>query len=86
MQYAGNYVTCLLIADTGVGKNEFGNRYPRAKRFDANHRPCPVTLAPETGSTIVDGVTRYAIDTEGHADGNSISSEQIQNLALLFKQ
>jgi hypothetical protein len=34
----------------------------------------------------VGGLTRYVIDTEGHADGNSISSEQIQRLALFLRE
>jgi hypothetical protein len=86
MQYAGNYMTSLLIGDTGVGKSELGNRVLRVKRFQANDSPFPVTLAPKAESTVIDGVTRYVIDTEGHADGNSISSEQIQKLALFLKQ
>jgi hypothetical protein len=83
-----NHVTCLLIADTGVGKCEFGNRYLRAKRFKPNDSPYPVTLDPETLSTVIDGMTRYdnVIDTEGNCDGNSTSSEQIQKLKLFIKQ
>jgi hypothetical protein len=76
----------MLIGDTGVGKSEFGNRYLRQRLFEANDGPNPVTLQPKVQSTQTDGLTRYVIDTEGHADGNSISSEQIQKLALLLKQ
>lgn len=86
MPLAGNETTCLLIGDTGVGKSEFGNRYLGNRRFEANNSPFPVTLNPKVESTIVDRVTRNVIDTEGHADGNSISSEQIEKLALFLKQ
>jgi hypothetical protein len=44
-----------------------------------------VTLEPQVKSSVVDGITRQVIDTEGHADGNSVSSEQIQKLALFFR-
>jgi hypothetical protein len=81
-----NYVTCVLIGDTGVGKSEFGNRYLGNRTFEANDSPDPVTLAPKMESTTENGLTRYVIDTEGHADGNSISSEQIQKLALFLKE
>jgi hypothetical protein len=80
-------VTCLLIGDTGVGKSQFGNRYLGKIVFEANDNPNPVTLKPQVQSSILnDGLTRYVIDTEGHADGNSISSEQIQKLALFLQE
>jgi hypothetical protein len=78
-------VTCVLIGDTGVGKSEFGNRYLGQRVFEANDSAFPVTLQPKTQSAIVNGMTRYVIDTEGHADGNSISSEQIQKLSIFLK-
>jgi hypothetical protein len=86
MQGTGNHVTCLVIGDTGVGKSEFGNRYLRAKLSKANDSPYPVALDPATQSTVIDGMTRYVIDTEGHCDGNSASSEQIQQLTDFLKQ
>jgi hypothetical protein len=78
-------VVCLLIGDTGAGKSEFGNRYLGELRFEASDSPYPVTLEPNVQSRDVGGLTRYVIDTEGHADGNSISSVQIQRLALFLR-
>jgi hypothetical protein len=78
-------VTCVLIGDTGSGKSEFGNRYLNSSPFESGDTPEPVTLEPKVGSTVIDGFTRYVIDTEGHADGNSVSSTQIQKLAKFLK-
>jgi hypothetical protein len=78
-------VTSLVIGDTGAGKSEFGNRYVGASLFEANDGPMPVTAAPSSNSRVVDGMTRRVIDTEGHADGNSVSSIQIQKLASFFR-
>jgi hypothetical protein len=78
-------VTCVLIGDTGVGKSEFWNRYLGNRVFEANDSPFPVTLEPKTQSAVINGMTRHVIDTEGHADGNSISSQQIQKLSLFLK-
>jgi hypothetical protein len=78
-------VTCVVIGDTGAGKSEFGNRYLGDSLFEANDSPLPVTLEPQVKSSVVDGVTRQVIDTEGHADGNSVSSKQIQTLARFFR-
>jgi hypothetical protein len=52
----------------------------------ANESPDPVTLTPSVQSAVGDGLTRNVIDTEGHADGNSMSSEQIQTLALFLRK
>jgi hypothetical protein len=78
-------VTCVLIGDTGAGKSKFGNRYLGRDAFTASDSPDPVTLEPQVESVCIDGLTRYVIDTEGHADGNSISSVQIEKLALFLK-
>jgi hypothetical protein len=86
MSACGNMVTCLLIGDTGVGKSEFGNRYLGQNVFETSDSPNPVTLEPKVRSAQITGLTRFVIDTEGHADGNSISSEQIQKLSLFLKQ
>jgi hypothetical protein len=48
--------------------------------------PDPVTLRPIVKWALVDGLTRNVIDTEGHADGNSVSSEQITKLALYLRE
>jgi hypothetical protein len=85
MSTQSKYVTCVLIGDTGVGKSEFGNRYLGSRVFEANDSAFPVTLEPKTQSAFLNGMTRYVIDTEGHADGNSISSEQIQKLSIFLK-
>jgi hypothetical protein len=45
----------------------------------------PVTLAPKVARSMVNGMRQYVIGTEGHADGNSVSSEQIQKLASFLK-
>jgi hypothetical protein len=78
-------VTCLVIGDTGAGKSEFANRYLGQSLFEANDGPMAVTAEPISHSTIVDEMTRRVIDTEGHADGNSISSVQIQKLACFCR-
>jgi hypothetical protein len=74
-----------LIGDTGNGKSELGNRLLEKKVFETGDSPEPVTLEPKVGSAVLDGVTRHVIDTEGHADGNSVSSTQIQKLAAFLK-
>jgi hypothetical protein len=86
MSASTGMVTCMLIGDTGVGKSEFGNRYLGQRVFEATDSPNPVTLKPNIQSTQINGLTRYVIDTEGHGDGNSISSEQIQSLALVLTE
>jgi hypothetical protein len=53
--------------------------------FQTSDSPFSVTVEPQVHSTDIDGVTRQVIDTEGHADGNSITSEQIQRLALFLR-
>jgi hypothetical protein len=81
-----NCVTCVLVGDTGAGKSEFGNRYLGTQLFAASDSPFPVTLAPKAESKVIAGLSHYVIDTEGHADGNSVSSEQIQKLALFLRE
>jgi GTPase SAR1 family protein len=61
-------LTCVVIGDTGVGKSEFVNRYLGAQLFKASDSPFPVTLEPQVRSSVVDRVTRQAIDTEGPSD------------------
>jgi hypothetical protein len=78
-------ITCILIGDTGAGKSELGNRYLQDRVFQTSDSPDPVTLAPQVRSKSVNGMTRYVIDTEGHADGNSVSSTQIEKLAVFLR-
>jgi hypothetical protein len=81
MSQEQTHLTCLLVGDTGVGKSEFGNRYLNDSVFPTGESPDPVTLEPQIHSASINGVIRQVIDTEGHNDGNSISSQQIQRLA-----
>jgi hypothetical protein len=85
MSEQSNCISCVLIGDTGVGKSEFGNRYLGRQMFKASDSPNPVTLEPKSQPAVIDNLTRHVIDTEGYADGNSISSEQIQKLAAFLK-
>jgi predicted GTPase len=78
-------VTVLLVGTTGDGKSAFANRYLEEEAFETNDSPDPVTLEPQARSSRVDDVVRQVIDTEGHADGNSISSQQIQKLAAFVR-
>jgi predicted GTPase len=78
-------VTVVVIGTTGNQKSSFGNRYCRANVFPAEDSTTPVTRDPQARSSTIDGVVRQVIDTEGHADGNSISSVQIQKLAVFMR-
>lgn len=85
--------TVLLVGDTGTGKSSFGNLYLGEVVFIANDSPNPVTLEAiekskevtiETKNGTKRGIKRV-IDTEGFVSGNSITSEQIRNLAKFLK-
>ncbi|KAK8838301.1 hypothetical protein M9Y10_035724 [Tritrichomonas musculus] len=78
-------VTILMIGDTGVGKSSFGNIYLEKPIFEASDSTDPVTLKADAQSNKINGCTRYAIDTVGFNDGQSIDSVQIQNLAILMR-
>jgi GTPase SAR1 family protein len=86
MSAGSSEVTYVLIGDMGVGKSEFGNRYLGHPLFASSGSPYPVTLELKIQSTIIDDLIRDMIDTEGHADWNSMSSKQIQKLASFLRQ
>jgi hypothetical protein len=87
-----NSVVFMVIGDTGVGKSQLGNRIletgpdPSRCVFAANALPDPVTLEPQAGMAEIDGLTRCVIDTEGYANGNDASSEQIQKLGRFLRE
>jgi hypothetical protein len=73
--------TCLLIGETGVGKSQFGNRYLQQDVFATGGGAAAVTRSTRAHSANLAGQTRWVIDTEGHADGTSLSADQIQDIA-----
>ena len=75
-----NEVTVLLIGDTGTGKSTFGNYYLQKNVFEESDSDEPVTTEPVAKSNVINGCTRWAIDTEGLNDGQSINAVQIQKL------
>lgn len=79
-------VTCLLIGDRGDGKSTFGNCYLGNAAFVTKNSCDPVTCQPQHGSAVVDGVTRYVIDTEGFDSGATVSQTQIQRLATFLRE
>lgn len=62
-------VVLMVIGDTGTGKSSFGNLYLGRPAFKESDSPAPVTLESTSASSVVDGITRTVIDTEGLSDG-----------------
>jgi hypothetical protein len=78
-------VCVALTGDTGTGKSSFGNAYLGNCVFEESDSPDPVTLETTAQSAMINGLRRWVIDTQGLADGQNISAEQIQNMALFLK-
>jgi hypothetical protein len=74
-----------LIGDTGTGKNAFGNVYLGSSVFDESESPDPAILETTAQSAIIYGLKRWVIIVQGLANGQHITAEQIQNMALLLK-
>ncbi|KAA6402434.1 MAG: putative AIG1 family protein [Streblomastix strix] len=78
-------VVLMVIGDTGTGKSSFGNLYLGRPAFKESDSPAPVTLESTSASSVVDGITRTVIDTEGLSDGQNSTAEQVQKLALFLR-
>lgn len=74
-------VTLIAIGDSGSGKSSFGNMYLQKQIFDVSDSADPCTRNPVFGMNEIGGLIRRFCDTEGHCDGNSVNSQQIQKLA-----
>lgn len=85
MEAQDNDVTVMFIGDTGSGKSSVGNLFLGEKVFEESQKPQPCTLTPTYHTSIVAGVKRIVIDTEGFDDGRHITEEQIHNLAQMLK-
>lgn len=79
------YLTVVVIGDTGAGKSSLANLYLQKMVFKANSGVNPVTTEAKAEENYVDGVIRCVIDTEGLNDGQSINAKQIQNMAIKIR-
>ena len=79
-------VVVIGVGDSGSGKSSFGNLYLNKQCFDESDSPDPCTKNPIFQQNEIDGMIRKYYDTEGHCDGNSVTSKQIQKLAIYLSE
>jgi hypothetical protein len=75
----------MVIGDTGTGKSSFGNLILGRPAFVESDSPDPVTMKTTSASSIIDGTKHIVIDSQGLRDGQSVTAEQVQELALFLK-
>ena len=79
-------VVVIAVGDSGSGKSSFGNLYLRKECFNVSALVDVNTRNPIFNSNEIDNMIRTYFDTEGHCDGNSADSQQIQKLALYLRE
>lgn len=83
---SSGHVTILAVGDTGVGKSENGNAFLQKKLLEANSDPESCTFETSVQSNIVDGFTRYYIDTQGLGATDGLDSKHILQMVSFLKE
>lgn len=80
-------VTVLVIGESGVGKSQNGCAFlEKDDAFETDSSPDSCTYRTSAQRNVVNGITRYYIDTQGLASTDGLDAEYIQQMVEFLKE
>lgn len=80
-------VTVMAIGETGVGKSQNGCAFLQSKdAFIASSNPDSCTTKTCAQNSIINGITRYYIDTQGWKSSDGLDGENIEQMVQFLKE
>jgi GTPase SAR1 family protein len=77
--------TLIVIGETGAGKSELGNAILQRPAFIADPSPHSVTMQTSAETSVLDGIRRTVIDTQGLDDSKGVDSAHIQQMVQFLR-